>query len=107
MTARQLILELGAPEGGFAPIYQGILKSFDSVSEINNFLQASRPANEHWKVEKNAGLVLWPIFLGKIPYFQEVIVAVRPRPSISQLKALPIIHFFAQPPHSKTLEEIN
>jgi hypothetical protein len=89
-TARQLILELGEPEGGFAPIYHGILKNFDSVSEINNFMQSSRPANEHWKVEKNAASVLWPIFLGKIPYFQEVIVAVRPRPSISQPKPFPL-----------------
>jgi hypothetical protein len=89
MTARQLILELGDQEGGFARIYHGILKNFDSVSEINNFLLASRPANEHWKVEKNAASVLWPIFLGKIPYFQEVIVAVRRRPSLSQAKPFP------------------
>jgi len=82
VTARQLILELGDPEGGFAPIYHGILKNLDPVSEVTSFLRVSRPANDHWKVEKNAASILWPIFLEKIPYFQEVIVAVRPRPSI-------------------------
>lgn len=77
-SARQRILELGDPEGALAPIYHGILKNLDSVSDIISFLQACRPANEHWKIDKNAASVLWPIFLEKIPYFQEVIVAVCP-----------------------------
>lgn len=75
-SARQRVLELGDPEAGLAPIYHGILKNLDSVSDITSFLQACCPANKHWKIDKNAASVLWPIFLEKIPYFQEVIVAV-------------------------------
>ncbi|KAK1829584.1 hypothetical protein QBC39DRAFT_127016 [Podospora conica] len=77
MTARQLILQHGDSERSLAPIYHGILKHLNSASAIINFLQAVRPANKHWKVEKNAASILWPMFLQKIPYFQEVIVAVR------------------------------
>lgn len=88
-SARQRILELGDPEGALAPIYHGILKHLGSVSDIINVLQASRPANEYWKVDnmKNAAAVLWPLFLEKIPYFQEVIVAVCPTSPVCQLNS--------------------
>lgn len=95
-SARQRILELD--EGGLAPIYHGILMNLDSVLDIINFLLAARPANEHWKkVDKNAASVLWPLFLEKIPYFQEVIVAVCPRPPVCQLNSGPGLLVSAKP----------
>ena len=76
MTAGEILFERGSPDGSLAPIYNGILKHLDSMYQIENLLLAFRPVNEHWKVDKNAAAVLWPLFLEKIPHFQEAIVAV-------------------------------
>ena len=91
VTAACRFFQREITDGDPPRVYQCILESCASTTDIVALLQVSRRIYGHWEIKENAATILWPRYRRKIPYFEDAIVAVRSLRVAANTKCLVVV----------------